>query len=233
MYIHIPIHLCQPLRYTFPMPETVLPAHQARSRKSLERLLSAATDILNKSGLEAATIPRIAARARLSPGTVYRRFPDKDALLRELFIRLLEDRYEKSKEFLQPQRWQGVPLEKMARAVIAGVLTSNAANRRLMHAHLMFTLQHTDADFVRKMDELRWRVFRDVCTLLLTRRSEIVHPDPEAAVNFAVLTVSTMAQSVLVLPTNPNDYYRALPGMEQHLTRELPTMFLRYLGVAA
>jgi AcrR family transcriptional regulator len=188
---------------------------------------------LSKSGLEAATIPRIAARARLSPGTVYRRFPDKDALLRELCIRMLEDSYEKTREFLQPARWQGISLAQMSRAVISTLLTSNAANRRLLHAHLLFTLQHTDVDFVRKMDELRWRVFRDVCALLLTRRDEIAHPDPEAAVNFAMLTVGMMAQGILVLPSNPSDFYRALPDVEGHLQRELPVMFLRYLGVAA
>jgi hypothetical protein len=47
-------------------------AQQARSRESLGRLLKAAAEILQEEGLEGATIPRIVARAGLSPGAVYR-----------------------------------------------------------------------------------------------------------------------------------------------------------------
>src|ERR1700689_5385215 len=84
----------------FPMPQTTLPAHQARSRESLARLLKAAAEVLNKDGLERATIPRIAAKAGLSPATIYRRFPDKDALLREVCLRMLEENYKNSKKLM-------------------------------------------------------------------------------------------------------------------------------------
>ena len=95
------------------MPKTVLPAHQARSRESLARLLKAAAEVLNKDGLDGSTIPRIAARAGLSPGTVYRRFPDKDALLREVCLRLLEENYRQSKQLLIAGRWKTMPLAEM------------------------------------------------------------------------------------------------------------------------
>jgi AcrR family transcriptional regulator len=41
--------------------------------------------VLAKHGLEGATVSRIAAAAGLSPANVYRRFPDKDALMRAVF----------------------------------------------------------------------------------------------------------------------------------------------------
>src|SRR5580704_3171584 len=87
------------------MPKTVLPAHQARSRESLARLLKATIDVLDKDGIEGATIPRIAARAGLSPGTVYRRFPDKDALMREVCIRAFESNYKGIKELFAAEHW--------------------------------------------------------------------------------------------------------------------------------
>src|SRR5271165_5405649 len=107
------------------MPKTVLPAHQARSRESLARLLKAAAEILNKDGLEGATIPRIAARAGLSPGTVYRRFADKDALLREVCLRLLEENYQGTKKLLASEPWKKMPLVEMSRTVIAITLTGH------------------------------------------------------------------------------------------------------------
>jgi AcrR family transcriptional regulator len=89
------------------MRKTVLPVHQARSRDSLTRLLKAAVEILNEHGIEGATIPRIAARANVSPGTVYRRFRDKDALLREVCLRMLEDSFRQTSELLAVERWEG------------------------------------------------------------------------------------------------------------------------------
>ncbi len=213
------------------MPKTVLPAHQARSRKSLARLLKAAAEVLNQDGLEGATIPRIAARAGLSPGTVYRRFPDKDALLREVCLRLLEENYRQGKELLATEAWKAMSLGEMSRAVIAMTLKGQRLHRGLLRALLFFTLQHPDAGFVRKCEELEWRVFHDVGELLLTRRSEIRHPDPESAVKFALLMVGMVVQGAVVLPNDPKDLNRLVPGIESQLEREISRMFLHYLGL--
>src|SRR5579863_7788210 len=101
------------------MRKTVLPVHQARSRDSLNRLLGAAVDVLDEHGLKGATIPRIAARANVSPGTVYRRFRDKDALLREVCLRMLEQNYRETKELFATERWEGKSLAEIVNGVIA------------------------------------------------------------------------------------------------------------------
>jgi AcrR family transcriptional regulator len=213
------------------MPKTVLPAHQARSRESLARLLKATADVLNQEGLERATIPRIAARAGLSPGTVYRRFPDKDALLREVCLRLFDENYRRTKELLATERWKSMSLAEMSRSIIAITLRGHQFHRGLLRALLFFTLQHPDAAFVRKSEELEWKTFQDVAELLLTRKKEIHHPDPASAVKFAMMMVGVAANGVLILPRDPKDLSRFLPDIEAQLERELPRMFLRYLGV--
>ena len=213
------------------MPKTTLPAHQARSRESLARLLKAAAEVLNKDGLEGATIPRIAARAGLSPGTVYRRFPDKDALLREVCLRLLEENYQGTKKLLASEHWKKMSLAEMSRTVIAITLKGHHAHRGLLRAYLLFSLQHPDTAFIRKCEQLEWKTLQDVGELLLTRRSEIHHPDPESAVKLALLMVGIAASGIFILPQHANDYDRFLPDMEGQLNRELPRMFLRYLGV--
>ncbi len=214
------------------MPRTVLPAHQARSRESLARLLKAAADVLNKDGLEGATIPRIAARAGLSPGTVYRRFPDKDALLREVCLRLFEENYRNTKTLLAAEQWKSMSLAEMSRSIIAITLKGHHFHRGLLRALLFFTLQHPDAAFVRKSEELEWKAFHEVGELLLTRRKEIHHPDPESAVKFGILMIGIAANGLLILPSDPKDFSRFLPNIESQLERELPRMFLRYLGVS-
>src|SRR3546814_9648839 len=58
------------------------PPQQERSRRTHARLLEATLKTLAEHGLDGATIPRIARVADVSPATVYRRFVDKQALLR-------------------------------------------------------------------------------------------------------------------------------------------------------
>jgi len=213
------------------MPKTTLPAHQARSRESLARLLKAAAEVLNKDGLEGATIPRIAARAGLSPGTVYRRFPEGGGGGGGGGGGVLEENYQGTKKLLASEHWKKMSLAEMSRTVIAITLKGHHSHRGLLRAYLLFSLQHPDTAFIRKCEQLEWKTLQDVGELLLTRRSEIHHPDPESAVKLALLMVGIAASGIFILPQHANDYDRFLPDMEGQLNRELPRMFLRYLGV--
>jgi hypothetical protein len=122
-------------------------------------------------------------------------------------------------------------LTELSRHVIAISQKGHATYRGLLRALFFFTQQHPDAAFVRKMEELEWKVFRDIGDLLLLHRSEIHHPHPEAAVKFALLMVGTTLNSILVLPRDPREFSLLVPNVEAELERELPRMFLRYLGV--
>src|SRR5438270_12921478 len=79
-----------------------LAPQQARSRESTRKLLKAAAEVLGQHGLEGATIPRIAQHAGLTPGAIYRRFPDKDALLETVIIGILERQDERLRMGLTP-----------------------------------------------------------------------------------------------------------------------------------
>lgn len=59
-------------------------ARQARSRRTHRALLDAGFRLLAEQGPEALTIAAVSAKAGVTPGTVYRRFGDKDGLLDEL-----------------------------------------------------------------------------------------------------------------------------------------------------
>ncbi|MGW1839024.1 TetR/AcrR family transcriptional regulator [Streptomyces sp. BBFR2] len=57
---------------------------QARSQRTVEKILTAATAILVESGLPALNTNAVAARAQVNVSTLYAYFPDKMAILREL-----------------------------------------------------------------------------------------------------------------------------------------------------
>jgi AcrR family transcriptional regulator len=64
-----------------------------------ERILTAAVEVFSASGAEAG-IDEVARRAGVGVGTVYRRFPTKDALLAEIVAQLLRDLVSVAREAL-------------------------------------------------------------------------------------------------------------------------------------
>ncbi|MCU0497035.1 MAG: TetR/AcrR family transcriptional regulator [Anaerolineae bacterium] len=63
---------------------------QARSQKRVDQLLDAAAQVFAEIGYESATTNQIAARAKVSIGSLYQFFPNKEALLEALLARYTE-----------------------------------------------------------------------------------------------------------------------------------------------
>jgi AcrR family transcriptional regulator len=63
---------------------------QERSRQTYESILAAAATLLEEVGIDSLSTNMICARANLTPPALYRYFPNKYALLRELGIRLMQ-----------------------------------------------------------------------------------------------------------------------------------------------
>src|ERR1700678_44661 len=103
------------------MPRKTLAPQQARSRESTRKLLKAAMEVRGQHGVEGTTIPRIAHHAGLTPGALYRRFPDKDALLETVIIGILERQDEGARIALTPAMARQIPLPVFAEQVIASM----------------------------------------------------------------------------------------------------------------
>ncbi|MEV0911884.1 TetR/AcrR family transcriptional regulator [Streptomyces hokutonensis] len=72
-----------------------------------EKILRAAREVFGQHGL-GVTLDDVARHAGVGVGTVYRRFPDKDSLVRALFKQDLEIRQESAERALvHPDPWQG------------------------------------------------------------------------------------------------------------------------------
>lgn len=63
---------------------------QVRAELTRERILTAAAHVFTEYGYAAGTTNRIAERARISIGSLYQYFPNKDAILAELAVRHLD-----------------------------------------------------------------------------------------------------------------------------------------------
>jgi len=208
---------------------STLAPKQTRSRETLKRLLQAAAEILEDKGLEGATIPQIAARASLSPGAVYRRFRDKDALMRTLVIETLRGADKRTEEKFSSDSARQGSFPDMVRTVITTTLQSYRKHTGLLRAFTQFARSHPSAAFRRQADEIEVRNFRRVADFLLLKRSEIRHPDPELAVSFALMLVGLALREMVILDVLSPVWSPLMPKDDQQLAEELTRTFLKYV----
>jgi AcrR family transcriptional regulator len=174
------------------------PVVQERGRKAVERLLGAAEKILETRGLEAATVPVIAAGAGMSVGNVYKRFPDKDSLLRAVYQRFFAEALAANEFALDPAKWEGIPTAEVLSTLVTGMIEGYGSRRALVRALLLYAQTHGDADFRAHAEEMRLRTLGLFERLLRDRRADIGHPHPERAIRFVVtLLAHTLENAVM------------------------------------
>jgi AcrR family transcriptional regulator len=61
------------------------PSRRRDAKRTRERLVQAALELFTTQGYQASTTPRIAARAGIAEGTIYRHFAGKEDLLNEIY----------------------------------------------------------------------------------------------------------------------------------------------------
>ncbi|HEX9162505.1 MAG TPA: TetR/AcrR family transcriptional regulator [Thermoanaerobaculia bacterium] len=203
------------------------PPKQERSLKTLNRLLDAAERVIEEGGLDAATVPAIAKRAGVSVGVVYRRFKNKDALIRGVYERLLWRVSEQNSMMLAALSQAKYPLHDLLRGVIHGAVEGNRRKRNLLYSLFQYARTHKDAAMRREAGKINRASTAAFTALMLTHRDQIKHPDPEEAIQFAVLTLAAVIRSVIIEEEGTH-------GLDApaNLEDELSRMIFGYLGIS-
>ncbi|HXO39031.1 MAG TPA: TetR/AcrR family transcriptional regulator [Candidatus Acidoferrum sp.] len=213
------------------MTKKTLAPQQERSRESLRRLQKATAEVLGQHGVEGATIPRIAQHAGLTPGAIYRRFHDKDALLEATILGILERQEERMKTGLTTAAAAQIPLPVFAEQVVGGMVLSYRVNASLLRAMRTFVQSRASSPFYKKAMKAESRSFERVVELFMAHRKDIKHPDPRTAISLAFMMVSSTLFDWVVMPLDVGAWKSFLPKDDQALKRELTRAFLSYLGV--
>src|SRR5262245_4141200 len=209
-------------------PSAVRPPLQARSRATLYRFLQAATELLGERRFEEASVAEIARLARSSVGAFYARFRDKEALVRYLNDQLFEQGRAQWQAFLARERWQGRSAAEIVRAVVQLLVRKRRKHRGLLRAISLYARSRPQPRFAEQAAAANRDVHRLLRELLLERRQEIAHPDPERAISFGLMLVDGATREAILfgeadlLPGKPSDAV---------LARELAAVWLGYLGV--
>jgi AcrR family transcriptional regulator len=210
------------------MSAAVLPATQARSRETVERLLDAAEHVLEERGLEATSVAAVAEQAGMSVGIVYKRFPDKDALLRAVYERFFVRSGESNAAALSSDAWTGQSAETIVDRLVAGMVHGYLQRPGLLRSLLLFAETHGDTTFRDRAEKLRASTFDGIERLLMERRDEMRHGDPRNAVQLGLLVLGLALRGV-VLEKRQAGYKLARTG--RALATELARMFKAYLGI--
>jgi AcrR family transcriptional regulator len=213
------------------MAKKTLAPQQARSRESTRKLLKAAAEVLGQHGVEGATIPRIAQHAGLTPGALYRRFHDKDALLETAIIGILERQEERLRVSFTPAMARQIPLAVFAEQLIGSTLISYRANARLLRALRRFVQGRDHTAFYKKASGLEMRTLQYVVELFLEHRKEVKHPDPQMAIYFALISVTSTLAELILVDHDMKNWQAVIPKDDASLKRELLRSFLSYLGI--
>ena len=207
--------------------ESVAAPKQARSERTLRRILDAAEELIREKGLVGVSVPDIVAHAGSSVGGFYARFKDKNELLRaieERFFNRMRDRVEGVAE---PSRWAGLDLTGLARLLIHELVQTCNRERPLIEA-ILYRAAHDPGI---RDDGLRFRrgVSARVGKLLMLRADEIRHPEPALAIDLGIQAAfAVMLQHVVFGATVAGGRTLGDAALETELTR----IFLGYLGIA-
>ena len=204
------------------------PPQQARSRQTVERLLAATTRVIEENGLAGVSAPLIAAAAGLSIGSIYRRFVDKDALIRAAFLRLLEDSEAATQTSLPPDRFQGFSLDQALQALARALVAQYDGRGRLLKALDLFLEVDADEAFKARALDIVEANMRRVASTLAPFRDQIAGKDPERAITVALLSASTLIE-VHKLHT-PLLWRRMLPLDDEALAREAARTMAAHLA---
>jgi AcrR family transcriptional regulator len=196
---------------------------QPRSQARLARILDAAERVIADKGFEQATVAQIMAEAKSSVGLFYQRFKTKDDLLRCLLARFTEEAIALTDQTLDPHSWTSRTAEDIVAEVIPVLVELYRARRGLLRAFLLKA--SVDPDFHQQAHIAEQHVAQRLEELLLSRKRELRHPDPAAAVRIAYQMLrSTLNVLTLFVTPRRSGYQLDNAALADQLTRAVLAM---------
>ncbi|WP_307799839.1 TetR/AcrR family transcriptional regulator [Micromonospora antibiotica] len=185
-----------------------------RAELTRERILAAAAHIFSEYGYAAGTTNRIAERARISIGSLYQYFPNKDAILAALLVRHIDrGTWTQADELdLSPGT-----LAATVRALVRDAIDNHSEDPQLLRIMIEEApLSQELLDTVDRHGKQRVAQIRD----LLARHPDVRVTDLDTAAELIVLTVEINTHKLMADP-------RPIPV--ERFERELANMVTRYL----
>lgn len=199
---------------------------QARSRATLDRIVTATQELLETRTFDEISISEIVARARSSVGAFYARFADKAALLDyldELYARRVLEGSEAAV--------RGAPgdttLEEDVNGLITFLVRMHRVQPGLLRTLIVEARRQSEGAFRERTRRMN-QTIPPVMEGLLTKSDRIAHPQPRRAVYLGLLMVFSTIREVTLFPEGLAEF---VDYDDEELIAELADAYLRYLRV--
>lgn len=175
---------------------------QDRSRTSLRRLLETAETMLEQDGYSNFTLQALSKRAKVSIGSIYHLFENKQELVRELQVRFLERMEQEHALVINELRRESLPLRQLVPTAVRdyGDHLRNIAGL----LRVFMQIAPTDPLVAANGKKYYSQSMKDFELLVLDRRDEIRHPEPEHAVTTCFTVMYAVIGRYLGLGTTPD-----------------------------
>jgi AcrR family transcriptional regulator len=201
-------------------------AHQDRSVATQDLLCDAAEEILREGGLALCTVQEVAIRSGRSPGSVYRRFGDKDGMIEAVLERYLERTLGASDANLRQLIAKCPDLSSRIKGLVDGGVIGQRRDGRLVEAFRDAAAMSSNTRLQEQFNRTRRATFDLVKQRALEGcSSEIAHPDKERAIEFAIAMLVGAIESIMRA--------RTVSISDRTLRTELHAMLLSYLTKGA
>lgn len=175
-----------------PAPKTarIRPPKQSRSKRTLERIVEASLELLATEGLAGLTVHRVVAKANSSVGSFYARFDGKDELLDYLGERVWTEALERWETALATRDWSALDLADVVEGAVGLLIDAQRSRSAYLKALDWASGRQSDA-----YEAFRNELLHGLRQLILQKRGDIAHEDPELAVRLGLRGVLGVVDS--------------------------------------
>ena len=104
--------------------DSVTAPQQERSQRTLERILSALSELLSEKSFDQISMVELAERAGCAVTSIYARFKDKWSMIAALHESFRDDAMARIDGFLAPERWHGATADAIIAATTAELVAA-------------------------------------------------------------------------------------------------------------
>ena len=170
---------------------------QVRAELTRQRILTAAAHIFAEYGYAAGTTNRIAERARISIGSLYQYYPNKDAILAELLTRHLDG--DRATATLRRYKESPEPLETIVREFVRVVIDNHLDDPQLLR--IMIEQAPRSGEVLARVTRLEWEMIADLRDLLHAH-PEVHVEDKDTAARLVASTVELTVHQLIAAPAS-------------------------------
>lgn len=189
---------------------------QARSRETVEAILTAAARLLVKDGYDSTTTNKIAARAGVSIGSLYQYFPSKESIVAALVERHRDAMWAVISARLELH--EGHSIRENVVSILEAIVEAKRLNPKL---HRVFVEQVPRIGQLQTVFDVNQQIASMVTSVLRARPERIRPKDLDLASYIAVHSVLAVTHAVLVERPERLD--------DGSLVEELADMLVSYL----